>query len=130
MDAGSVSRPVFVAPQQSEANRPQNTDTVTTELPTDQAVAATTESESTRRAQDNARESRERPPAELFQRLERDIKLDDESGEFLVQGVHAPTGDVVWQYPSEAMMKVSAYAREQTAPTDATDVASKVEKSA
>lgn len=114
MDAGSVSRPVFVAPQATDANRPQRADAEATEMRADQTVAAANESEPTRRAQDDPRDNRERPPAESVQRLERDVKLDDESGEFLVQGVHEPTGDVVWQYPSEAMIKVSAYAREQT----------------
>lgn len=129
MDAGSVSRPVFVAPQTTDANRPQRADTETTELPAEQSVAATNEPEPSRRAQDDAREDREKPPAAPAQRLERDVKLDDESGEFLVQGVHAPTGDVVWQYPSEAMMKVSAYAREQAGSIE-TDAEAKVEKTA
>lgn len=129
MDAGSVSRPVFVAPQTTDANRPRRADTETTELPAERSVAATNESEPSRRAQDDAREGRGNPPAAPVQRLDRDVKLDDESGEFLVQGVHAPTGDVVWQYPSEAMMKVSAYAREQTDSTE-TEADSKVEKTA
>ncbi|MEO1200408.1 MAG: hypothetical protein AAFX39_14440 [Pseudomonadota bacterium] len=123
MDAGSVTKPVFVQVTSTEPRPGTTTSVNQTALPADKAVLPAREADRARLDRDN-RSPSEEASGEIITQLsavERRVTIDDESGRVLLQAVHSGSGDIVWQLPAETILRISSYGRELDAQPKASD---------
>lgn len=130
MDAGYVKGPVAavaIAPQRTT----EKAEAVTrTELPAEQAVPQTGRTEQAQSLARNAesalpREAENKPDKQLRTReTKTKIDLDPETSSVVFKSIDAESGDIVQQFPAEAILKLRAYARESTEVKPAESVAS------
>jgi uncharacterized FlaG/YvyC family protein len=103
--------------------------TVKTDLPQEKAVSIMREGQSTTfdgsdtRSQNAAQAATaERLAAETRRKLAREVhvEVDEATQDFIYQTVESESGDVITQFPSETLMKIRAYVREEYGSADGT----------
>jgi flagellar protein FlaG len=102
--------PTYTAITPATRASEQNEPSARTELPAEETVTPTTETESSQRSANNERE--QRPPVEpSTPQVERQNVIDPESESFVYVATNTDTGQVVRQIPSETLLRLRAYAK-------------------
>ncbi len=105
------------APQQRTDIAPVR-EAVRTDLPQPHQSVPATERSAGARLDDDTRARRAARSGlsdDMRRELEREFEFDDDARDVVVRQLDSRTGEVVAQYPAEAIMRIRAYVREQEA---------------
>ena len=120
MDTGSIAKPAAVAalnaPQR--VNTPASAGAVKTELAPEASVQQVSEAAVVRFDPSNGAQARAALDAAIRDLVERHIEIEPKTREVVYQTVDKESGEVIRQFPDQALLRIRAYAREMREKSD------------